>query len=281
MTRRRLSGGKLAWMCLWLAACLQPAAAPPAPLTEALLSQARVWSDAQDATVYARAELDRIAGRIRALHEREPATDMHTLLRRVVFEEYKFVREVDDPSLQFVFLPSVLKARRGSCVGLGSLVLALGERLGLDMHGVLVPGHFFVQLRVHGALHNVELLREGQELPDAWYRERWPITSASHAYARPLRAAEVEAVLLFDIGNDRKRAGAYKQAERAFSQAAERFPQFAEAHASAGSVAHMLGALERARAAYAAARAADPSLAGLEQNVALLESELSAAGAKQ
>jgi regulator of sirC expression with transglutaminase-like and TPR domain len=274
---------RLALLCLCLAACTQPAAAPATPLTEALLAHASVWSDRQAATRansdFARAELDRMAAQVREWHVREPKTSMHTLLRRVVFEQNHFVREVDDQSLRYVFLPSVLDARRGSCVGLGSLYLALGERLGLDMHGVIVPGHFYVRLREQGQLHNIELLREGEELPDAWYRERWPITTASHAYARPLRAAEVEAVLLFDIGNDQKRAKRVPQAERAFSQAAERFPDFAEAHASAGSMAHILGALDRAQAAYAAARAADPLLAGLAENLALLQGELSAPAA--
>ncbi|HET8937454.1 MAG TPA: transglutaminase family protein [Polyangiales bacterium] len=265
---------RAALVCLCLAACAQPTAAPATPLTEALLAHARTWSGA-DLSEFARAELDRIAARIRALHSREPASSMHTLLRRVVFAEFKFVREVDDLSLRFVFLPSVLQTHRGSCVGLGTLYLALGERLGLDLHGVLVPGHFFVRLREHGQLRNIELLREGQELPEAWYRERWPITTGSRAYARALRAAEVEAVVLFDVGNDRRRSGAYGQAERAFSLAAERFPEFAEAQASAGTMAHLLGALDRARAAYAAARAADPSLEGLDENVALLQAEVS------
>jgi regulator of sirC expression with transglutaminase-like and TPR domain len=167
----------------------------------------------------------------------------------------------------------VLQTRRGSCVGLGSLYLALAEHLGLDMHAVLVPGHFYVRLREQGQLHNIELLRQGEQLPDAWYRERWPITTASRAYGRALRAREVAAVLLFNIGNDRKRKRTWSEAERAFSQAAERFDDFAEAHASAGSMAHLLGALDRARSAYAAARAADPQLTGLDDNIALLQAE--------
>jgi hypothetical protein len=88
-----------------------------------------------------------------------------------------------------------------------------------------------------------------------------------------LRAAEVEAVLLFDIGNDRKRKNAWAEAERAYVQAGARFRDFAEAHASAGSMAHLLGALDRAQSAYAAARAADPELKGLEGNIALLHAE--------
>jgi regulator of sirC expression with transglutaminase-like and TPR domain len=270
MTLRSFS----ALICLWLAACAKPAPAPPTPLTQALLAQAVTWSAKPAAPDVARAALDRIATRIGALHKLEPSQSMHALLHRVVFEEEKFVREVDDSSLRYVLLPSVIETHRGSCVGLGSLYLALGERLGLDMHGVIVPGHFYVRLREQGQLHNIELLREGAELDDAWYRERWPITTQSRAYARPLRAAEVEAVLLFDVGNDRVRAKAFDKAENAFSQAAKLFPDFAEAHASAGTVAHLLGALDRALVAYNAARAADPMLEGLDENIALLTAEL-------
>jgi regulator of sirC expression with transglutaminase-like and TPR domain len=250
-------------LCVLLAACSRE----PPPLTEAVLDIARSHSAEPDASDFARTELDRIAAAVRAQGSTRDA------LLKVVFEQYAFAREVDDPSLRFVLLPSVLQLRRGSCVGLGTLFLALAERLGLEMHGVMVPGHFYVQLRENGQLHNIELLRQGEELPDAWYRERWPIVAPSPAYARPLSAREVEAVLLFDIGNDRKRARALAQAERAYLQAGQRFPTFAEAHASAGSVAHLLGALDRAQAAYTAARAANPNLPGLEANIALLQAE--------
>lgn len=263
----------LVLVCLLVTACTRSAASPPTPLTEALLEIARSWSDEPDASVFARQELDRLAARIRELGENQ---SMRDLLRQVVFEELGFTREVEDQSLRYVFLPSVLKARRGSCVGLGSLYLALAERLGLDMHAVMVPGHFYVQLREHGLLHNIELLRGGEEMPDRWYHARWPIQSPSAAYARALSASEVQGVLLFDIGNARKREHALRRAERAYMLAAQYFPGFAEAHASAGSVAHLLGALDRAQAAYTAARAVNPALPGLQENISLLQAELRA-----
>jgi hypothetical protein len=258
-------------------ACTQSVApAPAAPLTEALLELARSWSSTLNASDFARSELDRIAARVEAAHAADPALDLRESLRKVIFEELGFTREVDDNSLRYVFLPSVLQARRGSCVGLGTLYLALGERLGLDMHALMVPGHFYIQLRENGQLHNTELLRQGEELPDAWYRERWPILAPSSIYARPLTQPEVEAVVLFDIGNDQQRKHALARAERAYHQAGERFPDFAEAHASEGSVAHLLGAFDRARVAYAQASAANAKLPGLQQNIALLQTELAA-----
>lgn len=257
-------------------ACSDQAAPRPTPLTAALLEIARSWSSAPDAGDYARAELDRIAARVEAAHAANPAREVREDLQQVIFEELGFAREVDDASLRYVFLPSVLQARRGSCVGLGTLYLALGERLGLDLHALMVPGHFYLQQREHGQLHNIELLRKGEELPDSWYRERWPIAAPSSTYARPLSQPEVEAVVLFDIGNDLKRRNALEQAEHAYRQAGLRFPEFAEAHASEGSVAHLLGALDRAQAAYSAATTANAQLPGLQENIALLRSELAA-----
>src|SRR3954471_4107136 len=42
-------------------------------------------------------------------------------LSDLLFVRLGFVREVEDTSLTFVLLPSVLRERRGSCVGLGVL----------------------------------------------------------------------------------------------------------------------------------------------------------------
>src|SRR5205823_13318274 len=58
-------------------------------------------------------------------------------------------------------LPSVLGARRGSCLGLGALYLIVAERIGLPLDGVRVPGHFFVRTR-GSSPRNIELLHRGE-----------------------------------------------------------------------------------------------------------------------
>jgi regulator of sirC expression with transglutaminase-like and TPR domain len=257
-----------------MAAGCAPTPAPRLPLTEALLALAREQGGRADDTPYARSELDKIAARLRRAADREPGASPAALLRRVVFEELGFVREVDDPSLAYVLLPSVLHARRGSCVGLGSLYLALGERMAWSMHGVMVPGHFFVRVASGGVARNLELLHRGEEMPDRWYGERFPIPGASaREYARPLDHAEVLGVVEYDIGNARKRALQLTAAGDAYDSARRHFPDFAEAHASAGAVAQLLGQLDRARAAYRAAAQANPNLSGIAQNLELLERE--------
>jgi tetratricopeptide (TPR) repeat protein len=244
-------------------------AEPALPLDDALLAAANRWGKGADRTAFARAELDRISERVR---ERAAASSAASALARVVFEEFAFAREVDDQSLEYVLLPSVLEGRRGSCVGLGSLYLALAERLGLPMHGVLLPGHFFVVLEEQGASRSIELLHRGEVMSEGWHRRRFG-APAARAYGRALTRDEVLGVVEYDVGNQRKRAGRLHQAQQAFESARRHFPDFAEAHASAGAVAHLLGLLDVSLEAYRAAQRANPELPGVAANLALLVAE--------
>jgi len=250
-------------------------AARPTPLADALLALAREWTQDPQADAWSRLELDRIAAQVRHALARNPRRSRASALNETVFGTLGFVREVDDPSLRFALLPSVLESRRGSCVGLGSLYLALGERLGWRISGVMVPGHFFVRIDERGVSRNLELLRRGEAMPDAWYRMRFPIPGgAAPAYARPLAPIEVVGVVEYDVGDARRRQGRLIEARRAYDRARRHFPEFAEAHASLGAVAHLLGALDEARAGYEAARHANPHLPGIDHNLEVLESEL-------
>ena len=196
-------------------------------------------------------------------------------LGTVLFDELGFVREVKSTELAFVLLPGVLRQRRGNCVGLGTLYLALAEALGFVAHGVLLPGHFYVRHRAPGQARNVELLRRGEAMPDSWYRARYPLPpSAAHAaYARPLSASEVLGVVEYDVGNERRRQQRPLEARAAYARAVELCPRFPEAHASLGAMQHLLGEGAAALSSYRTARDLNPSLVGLAQNMALLEAE--------
>jgi regulator of sirC expression with transglutaminase-like and TPR domain len=193
----------------------------------------------------------------------------------VLFDELGFVREVTSTELTFVLLPGVLRQRRGNCVGLGTLYLAVAEALGFVAHGVLMPGHFYVQHRAPGHAQNVELLRRGEAMPDSWYRARYPLppSATNTAYARPLSVSEVLGVIEYDVGNERRRQQRPLEARAAYARAVELCPLFPEAHASLGAIQHMLGENAAALGSYRVARRLNPSLAGLEQNMALLEAE--------
>ncbi len=188
-----------------------------------------------------------------------------------MFGPLGFVREVDDTGLGFVLLPGVLERRRGSCVGLGTLFLVLADALGWSASGVMMPGHFYVRVQERGQARNVELLRGGEAMPDAWYSRRFPVPGGSaHEYSRPLTAAEVLGVVEYNIGNERRRQLRLIEARAAFTRAVDAFPELAEAHASLAAVEQLLGNLDGAAEGYRKARAANPNLPGVEHNVALL-----------
>jgi regulator of sirC expression with transglutaminase-like and TPR domain len=250
----------------------------PAPqhwgVARAMLSIARTAGEAADTNeAWLLGELENICERARrlGLHGAQASAS----LVRVLFEELGFAREVDSTDLRYVFLPSVLSERRGSCVGLGTLYLALGEALGFAACGVLMPGHFYVRQYSPGPARNVELLRGGEAMSDDWYRGRFPVPgAAADYYARALTTEQVLGLIEYNVGNERRRQQRYVEAEAAFARAVSRFPSFAEAHASLGAMQHLLGRLPSAATSYRTARQLNPELSGLDTNSAMLEREL-------
>ncbi len=195
-------------------------------------------------------------------------------LRALIFESRGFVREVDDSDLRFSLLPSVLRDRRGSCVGLGSLYLAVAEALGVTAHGVLRPGHFYVRLEQPSAHINVELLRQGEVMPDAWYQARFPAPNGTEReYGRPLTSEETLGVIEYNVGNQRRLERRIEAARAAYARSVLHFPEFAEAHASLGTALHLLGRASEAQRSYLTAQRLNPELPSLDRNMTLLETE--------
>ncbi len=243
---------------------------PPAPrplaagLLELASHAARAFGLAFDRAATLRT-LDRLAERARAGGEGDPARR----LRQLLFDELRLERVIDHPPLEAALLPQVLAQRRGSCVGLSALYLALAEALGVPAQGVLVPGHFFV-LGPGG--RRVELLRRGEELPLDWYRERYrvPAATAGGAYLRPLSAAETLAAFRFNLANEHRLRGELRQAIALYREVIAILPGFAEAQANLGLCHQRLGQRAEAEAAYLRARAASPELPGLRENLEAL-----------
>ena len=254
--------------------CARAQARAPGPVDSALLAVAADFDAAPGALPGAWAQLEALADRVTARHRRSGANEIDDL-RAVLFQEEKFQREIDSDDPRFFVLPSVLAAHRGSCLGLGALMLALGERLGLPLDGVMVPGHFFVRTREAPA-RNIELLRAGEVMPDAWYHAKYgPWPAQDSAYFRPLGPSELLGLHWFNAGNFLRRQGRLDAAAQAFARAAAEFPAFAEASASLGAVEQSRGALPAAAVAYDRAGQTRADLPGLQQNRALLKQQLS------
>jgi tetratricopeptide (TPR) repeat protein len=251
----------------------------PGPLASALLAFAAEWGVPPTEVVSAWRSIEAMAGRI-AARPRAAGEDVVDSLVAVIFGELAFAREVDRSDLRFMVLPSVVADRRGSCVGLGALVLVLAERLAIPLEGVMVPGHFFVRVPAGSGLRqrNLELLRRGEAMPDAWYAGRYgPWPASASAYFRALGPGEVLAVHWFNGGNLRRASGDWAGAGAAYQRAIDELPSFAEAWASLGDMRQASGDLAGAARAYREAARAHPELPGLARNLGVLEDARAAA----
>lgn len=217
------------------------------------------------------AVLEALAERTRNLHT-DGAELSAAKIAAAVFSDLGFRRDIDSRHPQLNLLPAVVRDKKGSCVGLVSLLLALGEILEVPMAAVLVPQHTFVRSR--GARQqNIEMLRRGEIMPDAWYLERYQVPANVSAYMRPLTADELAGVVHYNLGNLARRRRQLDRAASHFERASKRFPSFPPAYASLGLVRHLAGDLEGARSAYDRAQRLFPALPGLANNKALLEQE--------
>ena len=93
-----------------------------------------------------RAEIDEMAARCRELIS-EPSSNREKcrIINRVLFHEWGFrgnVEQYTDPLNSFI--DKVLTRRKGIPISLSVLYLLVGERLGLPLEPVGLPGHFVV-----------------------------------------------------------------------------------------------------------------------------------------
>lgn len=191
-------------------------------------------------------------------------------LNVTVFGDGRLVREVEDQGVRTALLPRVLSRRRGSCLGLGTLYLVLGERLGLPLSGVLLPDHFFVRFDDGSIQRDIELLERGEQMKRSWYRARYRLPHDSRLYLRPLRSAEVLAVVRFNLANELRRRGLSGAAIAAYREVVTALPAFGPAHANLGLTYQLRGASAQAERAYRHAAQVDPGLPGVRKNLAAL-----------
>jgi len=140
-----------------------------------------------------------------------------------------------------LFPDSVLRTGKGDCLALAGLYLAISSRLDLAVHGVVVPGHFFVRYDDGQTRINVEMLRGGLARDDAFYRERFGVPEGDACYMRNLLLDETLAVFVFNVANRYAAAGRTDLAERALARVVEILPGFAEAHGNLGVLLYRRG----------------------------------------
>ena len=270
----------------------------------------------QAETTQSDSALDRLVSQVDAevasIRPASPATQAHLLaaLNRHFFAPEGFAALQDLTTPENTSVAAVLENRRGTCMGLAIVYLAMAERLGLAAHAVPTPVHLFIRVQLEEGPRNVELLEAGREIPDDIYRRRNKIADSSiergvflrdltndeviahllsnqaialsregrlddalARYDRALKMAPQLVVAWYNRGIDLMNAGRLDEAIASFDRAIDLHPNDAQAHNNRGIAKARMGDMEGARADFQRALELEPEMKEAYENLRKLESE--------
>jgi tetratricopeptide (TPR) repeat protein len=208
-------------------------------LGTAALILSRDWGTNKTSHVYRR-KIDDIAEEIlvRLKKQNIPANYRAIpVINAYLFDELGFntVATADDPS--DLFLHVVLERRRGYCLSLSVLYLAIAERVGLPMYGVVVPGHFFVRYDDGSVRYNIETTSRGAVVSDEHYKEQFKAPkSLKSLYMKNLTKKQTLGCFFNNLGNCYLTVGETQQAFDILKNAVDINPLLSEAHTNLGNI---------------------------------------------
>ena len=239
-------------------------------LATAALIISEQWSDIVHGRRYL-SRLDDMALEIRARLEKKRVRPNYLaipVINEYLFDELRFkpVSEAKDPN--DLFLHSVLDRKRGYCLSLSILYLSLGERLGMPLYGVVVPGHFFVKYDDGRVRFNIETTSKGGNAPDEHYITKFKVPEDDNSiYMRKLNKIQTLGCFLNNLGNSYCDIGDTESALLALETAVEINPSLGESRANLGNLYLGNGRIEDAIYEYRTALQINPSDAKTHSNL--------------
>ena len=231
-------------------------------LATAALIASEYWSDMVAGRRYLE-QLDAMALEIQTrLRQNRLNTNSRAIpiINQYLFDElgFKTISHANDPN--DLFLHSVMDRRQGYCLSLSVLYLALGERLGLDLHGVVVPGHFFVRYDTGRVRFNIETTSNGACPPDEHYIERFhvPKNGFHSIYMENLNKRQTLGCFFNNLGNVYNEIGDVETAQLALERAVAINPLLSESRANLGNIYLQKGRVNDAVEQYRAALQLNP-----------------------
>ncbi|MDA7425602.1 transglutaminase family protein [Thalassococcus lentus] len=200
------------------------------------------------------AEIDRMAFHIQTATPKDaPEWDKVDAIRQYIYEpgywngNRAFAYDLDDPyGLKFEnrFLSDYLADRRGNCVTMPFLFIAIGQRLGLDMRPSLAPQHVLVRFTTkEGEDHNIEATNGGLRSDNAPYVNNMPITAkaiANRVFLATLSNEEAVAVIAIVVVEYLIKEKRYHDAMAVADTLLNHYPNFAYAMVKKGTAAYYL-----------------------------------------
>ncbi len=185
----------------------------------------------------------------RILDKNEPESIIK-IVNDFLFNELGFTY-VKTGNLEELYLNDVMDKRRGNCVGMTILYLAIAERLGLPLYGVNVPEHVFVRYDDGETRINIETGHEGMSLPDSFYVthsiERFDKTSVENGcFLINLTKKEVISNVFLNRSKMRREGGELKEALHDCNNAILLNPHNPGAYCNRGVIYEKMGKIREA-----------------------------------
>jgi tetratricopeptide (TPR) repeat protein len=244
-------------------------------LATAVLISSELWSDNWSRIVNGRiylSRLDEMALEIRdILTQNGIAADFRAIpvINKYLFEDlgFKSISEANDPNS--LFLHTVMDKKEGYCLSMSILYLSIGERLGLSLYGVVVPGHFFVRYDDGHVRFNIETTSKGGNAPDEHYIKKFkvPTLNGRSIYLKNLTKIQTLGCFFNNLGNSYSDVGDMESALLAFERAVEINPTLSESRANLGNIYLKKGKVTQAIREYQAALDINPNDAKTHNNL--------------
>jgi tetratricopeptide (TPR) repeat protein len=212
--------------------------------------------------------VDQIRQRIKGVRSPREIVGM---INKYVYDELQFTSSNRRaPNLQ---LPNkVLENRKGHCVGLCLIYMAITERLKIPIFPMIVRDHLFLRYDDTANRFNIETTAKGKSYPDDYYRRFLilPQEESARAYLRKVAKAEFLGVFLTNLGNYLRRSGRTADAMDAQEKSLRLFPEYPAVHCNIGVLYKDTGETRKAEEFYKEAVKLDPSMYQAYKNLGLL-----------
>ena len=239
-------------------------------LATAALIVSEQWSDIVHGRRYL-ADLDDMAFEIHArLKEKGLRANYKAVavINEYLFDELGFESVSDASEPSDLFMHSVMDRKRGYCLSLSILYLSLGERLGLPLYGVVVPGHFFVRYDDGRVRFNIETTSKGGYADDEHYINKFKVPEDDDSiYMVNLNKIQTLGCFFNNLGNSYSEIGDTEQALLALERAVEINPSLAESRINLGNIYLKKERIEDAIYEYETALEINPSNAKTHNNL--------------
>ena len=177
-------------------------------LLEILLMVSKHWQPSLDSTQLKKDTEKLILSAREKLQGQVKPEDIIQTLRNLIHDEkgYGYTNHVDNKGVptnpEELFLHGLLKTGKGYCMNLSLLYLILGQKLGLPLHGVALPNHFFVRYEHEGVRINIETTERGVSYPDSFYQQRFgaSIENKNYYFMKNLDGRETLGAYFSNVG---------------------------------------------------------------------------------